>query len=86
MSNLSQLKAQVAQIANAATAVAGQLGTLSANLSQQIAQVSVEIGDTASGADKKMVGAFQQADTAVKSAMASMQLAATKANEWVKKA
>lgn len=85
-STISQIKQMVNQIGQQATSTAGQLSQLSTNLEKNIAAVNSAIGGTASGEDKTMIAAFQQASKAVKDASASLQAAANAAKDWVSKA
>ena len=85
-SSISQIKQMVNQIGQQATSTAGQLSQLSTNLEKNIAAVNSAIGGTASGEDKTMIAAFQQASKAVKDASASLQAAANAAKDWVNKA
>jgi len=85
-SSISQIKQMVNQIGQQATSTAGQLSQLSTNLEKNIAAVNSAIGGTASGEDKTMIAAFQQASKAVKDASASLQAAANAAKDWVSKA
>lgn len=85
-SSISQIKQQVNQIGQQATSTAGQLSQLATNLEKNTAAVNSAIGGTASGEDKTMIAAFQQASQAVKSASASLQAAANAAKEWAGKA
>ena len=85
-SSISQIKQMVEQIGKQATSTAGQLSQLSTNLEKNIAAVNSAIGGTASGEDKTMIAAFQQASKAVKDASASLQAAANAAKDWVSKA
>ena len=86
MSSISQIKQQVNQIGQQATTTAGQLSQLATNLEKNTAAVNSVIGGTASGEDKTMIAAFQQASQAVKSASVSLQAAANAAKEWAGKA
>lgn len=86
MSSISELKQQVTQIGQQANSLAGQLAQLSKNIENNIAAVANAIGGTASGEDKNMIAAFQQASQAVGNASASLQAAAQAANNWVAKA
>lgn len=85
-SSISQIKQMVNQIGQQATSTAGQLSQLSTNLEKNIAAVNSAIGGTASGEDKTMIAAFQQASKAVKDASASLQAASNAAKDWVSKA
>lgn len=85
-SSISQIKQQVNQIGQQATSTAGQLSQLATNLEKNTAAVDSAIGGTASGEDKTMIAAFQQASQAVKTASASLQAAASAAKEWAGKA
>lgn len=85
-SSISQIKQMVNQIGQQSTSTAGQLSQLAANLEKNIAAVNSAIGGTASGEDKTMIAAFQQASQAVKNASASLQTAATAAKDWASKA
>ena len=85
-SSISSIKQQVNQIGQQATTTAGQMTQLASTLSKNIASVNSTIGGTASGEDKKMITAFQQASEAVKLAAASLQAAASAAKDWSSKA
>ena len=85
-SSISQIKPQVNQIGQQATSTAGQLSQLATNLEKNTAAVNSAIGGTASGEDKTMIAAFQQASQAVKTASAQLQAAANAAKEWAGKA
>lgn len=81
-STISQIKQQVNQIGQQATSTAGQLAQLATNLEKNVGAVDSAIGGTASGEDKKMVEAFQQASKAVKDAAAALQAAGSAAKNW----
>lgn len=85
-SSISQIKQMVNQIGQQSTSTAGQLSQLASNLEKNIAAVNSAIGGTASGEDKTMIAAFQQASQAVKNASASLQTAANAAKDWASKA
>lgn len=86
MSSISNLKQQVSQVGKQATDTAGQLAALATNLEKNVATINNAIGGTASGEDKEMMAAFQQASKAVKDAAASLQAAGKAANDWAAKA
>lgn len=86
MSSISQIKNQVIQIGGQASSTAGQLSQLAKNLEKNIAAVNNAIKGTASGEDKEMVAAFQQAIESVKSASAALQKASNSAKSWAQKA
>lgn len=85
-SNISQLKQQVAAIGNQATSLAGQLQSLTSQFQQSIAAVQGAIGGTASGEDKEMIAAFEQANESVKNASSQLQAAGRAAKDWAAKA
>lgn len=86
MSQLSQLKAQINQVATNIGQTANALNSFSQNLQNQVGVVNNAISGTASNEDKQMVASLQQAQEAVKTAAAQLQVAATKAKEWAAKA
>jgi esterase/lipase len=85
-STISQIKQQVNQIGQQANATASQLSQLAANIEKNVAQVNSAIGGTASGEDKTMIIAFQQASKAVNEAATSLQAAGNAAKEWSSRA
>lgn len=86
MSQLSQLKAQINQIANNIGQTAVAMNSFSQNLQQQIGAVSNAIGGTASNEDQQMVAALQLAVKSVQDAAVQLQTASTKAKDWATKA
>lgn len=86
MSSISSIKAQVNQIGTQATTTAQQLSALASNLTKNAAAVNNAIGGTASGDDKKMMAAFQQAADAVNKAAQALQQAGQSAKDWAAKA
>ena len=86
MSQLSQLKAQINQVAVNVGQTAASMNAFSQKLQQQIAAINGAIGGTASNEDKQMVAALQQAQKSVQDAAMQMQAASVKAKEWAAKA
>ena len=86
MSQLSQLKAQINQVAVNVGQTAASMNAFSQKLQQQIAAINGAIGGTASNEDKQMVAALQQAQKSVQDAARQMQAASVKAKEWAAKA
>ena len=86
MSQLSQVKNQVNQIATNITQTAAALTAYAQNLQTQIAAVNNAIGGTTSNEDKEMVAAMQVGMQSVKAAALQLTQAATKAKDWVAKA
>ena len=86
MSQLSQLKAQINQMAVNVGQTAASMNAFSQKLQQQIAAINGAIGGTASNEDKQMVAALQQAQKSVQDAARQMQAASAKAKEWATKA
>lgn len=86
MSSIGNIKQQVNQIGQQATSQSAQLFQLAANIEKNGAAVMNAIGGTASGEDKTMIAAFQQASKAVKDAAASLQAAGSAAKDWAAKA
>ena len=85
-SGIGQIKQQVAAIGNQATSLAAQLNSLTSQMQQSIATIQSAIGGTASGEDKEMIAAFEQANKSVQSAAASLQAAGRTAKDWAAKA
>lgn len=85
-SGISGIKQQVLQIGKSAATTAAQLNQLATNLEKNAAAINSAIGGTASGEDKEMIAAFQQACSAVKTAAASLAQAGQSAYNWSAKA
>ncbi len=86
MSTISQIKQQVNQIASTSASSASQLIQLAGKIEKNAAAINSAISGTASGSDKKMVAAFEEASKAVKEAAQLLQAASQSAKDWVSKA
>lgn len=86
MSQLTQIKAQINQVATNIAQTAASLNSFSQTLQNNIAVINSAIGGTASNEDKEMVAALQQGQQAVKDAALQLNQAAQKAKNWVSKA
>lgn len=86
MSKLSELKAQINQIATNIGQTAVSMNAFSQNLQQQIGAVDNAIGETSSNEDQQMIQALQLAQKSVQDAAIQLQTASTKAKAWADKA
>lgn len=86
MSQLSQIKGQISQVATNVEQTAGALNSFAQNLQTHISVISSAIGGTSSNEDKEMVAALQEGQRAVREAAVQLFQAAQKAKDWVSKA
>ncbi|MBB1502219.1 hypothetical protein H5397_12420 [Propioniciclava sp. MC1683] len=86
MSQLSQVKAQVLQVAGDAKSTAGGLSAFKSKFSQAVGQVNATIGGTTTGVDKQMIATLQAAERQLESAINALQQAAQAANDWAARA
>lgn len=85
MSQLTQLKAAINNVAQNLETTAGQLYTYGHQLASQIIVISSAIDGTAANEDKEMVAALQQGRASVMEAVAQLQAASQKAKNWCNK-
>ena len=85
MSQLTQLKAAISNVAQNLETTAGQLYTYGHQLDSQITVISSAIGGTAPNEDKEMVAALQQGRESVMEAVAQLRAASAKAKDWCNK-
>ena len=86
MSQLSNLKQQINQVAEDARNTAQGLAAFSSKFSQAIAQIQALIGGTAKGTDKHLISTLQTADKEVKTAVQALQSASKSAKDWAAQA
>lgn len=86
MSQLSQVKAQVLQVAGDAKSTAGGLAAFKSKFSQAVGQVNATIGGTATGVDKQMIATLQAAERQLESAILALQQASQAATDWAARA
>lgn len=82
MSQLSQLKQQVAAIGNDAKTTSQGLAGFKQKFSSSIAQVSALVGGSTQGVDKNIIQTLQAAEKAVDQAIRALQSAAQTANRY----
>lgn len=82
MSQLTQLKAQIAQVGNDAKNTANALASFKSKFSQAVTQVSATVGDSATKVDRDMIAMLQQAEKQVNEAVAALQQAAQAAQKY----
>ena len=82
MSQLSQLKQQIASIGNDAKTTAQGLQGFKGKFSQAVSQVQATIGGSAQSVDQQMVTTLQAAERQVDAAIAALQQAAQAANKY----
>ncbi len=86
MSQISQLKQQVNQVASDAQNTAAGLSAFSNKFTSAIAQIEGLIGGTAKGTDKQLIATLQSADKEVKAAVQALQSASKSAKDWAQQA
>lgn len=82
MSQLQQLKQQVASIGNDAKSTASGLSGFKSKFSTSVSQVSATIGGSAQRVDQNMINTLQAAEKQVDAAIAALQQAASAANSY----
>lgn len=82
MSQIGQIKQQMASIASDAKSTAAGLQGFKGKFSQAVSQVQATIGGTATGADKDMIMTLQAAEKQVDAAIAALQQAAQAASKF----
>jgi hypothetical protein len=82
VSQLSQLKAQVAALARDASATANSLAGYKTKFSQSVSQVSATVGGSAQRVDQEMINTLQAAEQRVDDAVAALRQAAKAANDY----
>lgn len=82
MSQLTQLKQQIASIGNDAKTTSQGLAGFKSKFSQSVSQVSSTIGGSAQQVDQKMIQTLQAAEKQVDAAIAALQQAAQAANSY----
>lgn len=86
MSQISQIKGQINQVATNIESTAGALYTFGHQLDSHITVINSAIGGTAANEDKDMINALREGRKAVMDAAVQLREAATKAKDWVSKA
>lgn len=82
MSQLTQLKQQIASIGSDAKSTAQGLAGFKTKFSQSVNQVSATIGGSAQHVDQQMIQTLQAAEKQVDAAIAALQQAAQAANSY----
>ncbi|WP_116947114.1 hypothetical protein [Jiangella endophytica] len=82
MSQLAQLKSQVAALSRDASATATSLAGYKTKFSQSVSQVSATVGGSAQRVDQDMINTLQAAERRVDEAVAALRQAARAANDY----
>lgn len=82
MSQLSQLKSAVSQVASTAKTSGGQLQGFTQGFNAQISEVQGLIGGSAQRADQQVIQALQGASQAVQQAVSALENAARTASQY----
>lgn len=82
MSQLTQVKQQLASIGNDAKTTAAGLQGFKGKFSQAIGQVQATIGGSAQGVDRDMIQTLQAAEKQVEAAISALQQASQAASKF----
>ncbi|PSK99172.1 hypothetical protein CLV30_11873 [Haloactinopolyspora alba] len=82
MSQLSQLKSQVAALGRDASATATSLAGYKAKFSESVGQVTATVGGSAQHVDQDMIATLKAAEQRVDDAIVALQQAAKAANSY----
>lgn len=82
MSQLSQLKSEIENIAQQAKATGGNLTAFKSRFSQSISRVSAAIGGSAQRKDQEVIATLQQAQAKVDEAVSALEVAARTAQQY----